>query len=241
MKDVKSHKLILGCIAVLVLSLIATSPVTTIWLIRRQAAEIVSGSLQGLASSSMASVNVSEGFLQIAQAVSTGPDSKVPELSTQLEDSSRKVDAQYEAYKATIDSAEESGAFNRMLQLRQTYRESRKAVLQLLEQGRQDQARAVFQQDCVAKFRAYSDSLSAIIQSSVRDATLRGARIVQSCQMLLVLQVVLVGFFIVYGFFVPLVTLLEKLTRRPASEPAGKAVLGLGRLYLFAALSRCPK
>ena len=93
MKSRTLRKLTIAVATVLLLAVV-TSPVTTIWLIKRQASEIVSDSLRGLTTSSLATMNVSEGFFLTELAVH---DDKADgqTLISRIEKSSKAVDAEY--------------------------------------------------------------------------------------------------------------------------------------------------
>lgn len=200
--------------AVIVLLLIVTSPVTTIWLIKREASRIVADSLQGLATSSLATMHVSEGFLDTALAVHGG-GTRGSELSAEIDESTRLVDVEYEAHRATLRTDSERRAFDHLVECKNDYRATRKAVVELLTAGRTAEATTLFEDECVLKFHAYAEALGSLIEHNARDARARGAEIVKLCYLLLVIQLLLLAFFFVYGFFVPLTALWERLTRRP--------------------------
>lgn len=203
-----------AAVAVVLLLLIVTSPVTTIWLIKRQADAIVSDSLRGLTSSSLASLNVSEGFLETALAVNGGaPERK--QITRLLEESIRRVDEAYDTYRGTLKSPGETAAFERMIRNRDAYRASRGKVVELLDKGDVEAAGELFDHECVRSFDAYTETLGEVVGQNVREARTRGAQIVKLCYILLVIQILLFAFFFVYGFFVPLTAVLERLTRRP--------------------------
>ncbi len=201
-----------------VLLLIVTSPVTTIWLIKRQADRIVSDSLQGLATSSLATIHVSEGFLDTAIAV-TGGKIGVDALIGHLDETSRRVDAEYENLRGTLRTGEEVRAFDHMISCRLTYRQTRKAVIDLLKEGKTAEAKTLFEEQCVGKFQTYATALGDVVEHNAKEAKARGAKIIQLCYVLLGIQLVLLLFFFIYGFFVPLTAVWERLSRRTIDFP----------------------
>ncbi len=201
-----------------VLLLIVTSPVTTLWLIKKQADRIVSDSLQGLATSSLATIHVSEGFLDTAIAV-TGGKIGVDDLIEHLDESSSLVDAEYETLRGTLRTGAEVRAFDHMISCRLTYRQTRKAVIELLKEGRTAEAESLFEEQCVGKFQTYATALGDVVEHNAREAKARGTRIIQLCYVLLGIQGVLLLFFFIYGFFVPFTAVWERLSRRTIDFP----------------------
>ena len=213
MKNESTKRLFLAA-SVMALLLIVTSPVTTIWLIRSEATRIVSDSLRGLTTSSLATMNVSEGFLETALAVHGGQVD--PEtLVSRLDESTRVVDEQYETHRETLGSSTEIRAFGRMLEARKDYRAIRQRVIALIREGKSAEASELFTRECVSAFQAYADALGVVVEHNANEAKSRGEQIIRLCHVLMVVQVLLFGFFFVYGFFVPLTALWERLTRRP--------------------------
>jgi hypothetical protein len=213
MKNDSTKRLFLAA-SVMALLLIVSSPVTTVWLIRREATRIVSDSLRGLTTSSLATMNVSEGFLQTAMAVHTG-QLDADTLVSRLEESTRVVDEQYETHRETLGSATEIRAFERMLDARKMYRATRQQVIALIREGKTAAASELFEKQCVSGFQTYADALGVVVEHNANEAKSRGEQIIWLCHVLMVVQVLLFGFFFVYGFFVPLTALWERLTRRP--------------------------
>ena len=126
------RKLVISALASVILLLVVSSPVTTIWLIKWQADRIVSGSLRGLTASSLAGMNVSEGFLELALALNATNSTEMRRHLEEIQETGKKVDAQYAAYQTTLSSPAESAAFDHLDTCRKAYRESRQAVIQLL-------------------------------------------------------------------------------------------------------------
>ncbi|MCW1926590.1 MCP four helix bundle domain-containing protein [Luteolibacter arcticus] len=201
-------------IAVLVLLTIVISPVLTVWTIRRDATRIVSDSLQGLATSSLATMQMSEGFLDTTRAVSghgmTGTD-----LAASLEARSRDTDAHYASHRETLQTDRERAAFDRLTACKDDYRATRKAVVDLLIAGKAREASNLFDSQCVPKFQTYAHALGDVVENNAAEARAGGAEIIRLCHVLLVVQALLLVFFFVYGFFVPLTAFLERLTRNP--------------------------
>ena len=153
--------------AVVVLLVIVTSPVTTIWMIKRQATGIVSDSLRGLTTSSLATMHVSEGFLDTALAVN-GSEAQRKALGSQLDETTRLVDAEYDAHRETLRTEQEHAAFNRMIERRKDYRETRGAVIKLLDAGKTEEARTLFEGECVVKFERYAEALGKVVEHNAR-------------------------------------------------------------------------
>ena len=57
--------------------------------------------------------------------------------------------------------------------------------------------------------------MGLLVEHNAREANSRGTKIIRLCYILLATQILLLAFFFVYGFFVPLTTILERITRRP--------------------------
>ncbi|MGB6221062.1 MCP four helix bundle domain-containing protein [Haloferula sp.] len=215
MKFEPFRKLSLAVVIVLLL-LIVTSPVTTLWLIKQEAAAIVSDSLQGLTSSSLATMHVSEGFLDIAVAVNTG-NTSATELLTEIEKDNQEIDRLLERHRETLRNESEHTAFDKMVANRADYRSSRRAVMELLSAGKKADADALFESQCVVAFQNYVEAMGNVVEHNATDARSRGQEIIKLCYILIGIQLLLLIFFFVYGFFVPLTAILERLTRRPVT------------------------
>ena len=202
--------------AIVLLLLVVTSPVTTLWLIKQEADAIVSDSLQGLTSSSLATMHVSEGFLDVAVAVNIGGTSAT-DLAIEIEKDTREIDRLFNRHRETLRNAPERAAFDELITSREAYRSSRRAVMELLSQGKKAEADALFESECVVHFQTYVEDMGNVVEHNATEARSRGQAIIKLCYILLAIQIVLLAFFFVYGFFVPLTAFLERLTRRPIS------------------------
>ncbi len=200
---------------VLLLLLVVTSPLTAVWLIRIQANQIVGDDLQALTTSSLASMNVSEGFKQTASAVMDIDSSNVSEVLARLGETTREVDTQYESHRQTLKTPAEHEKFEQLLKCRKDYRATREEIFRLLEEGKSAEARMLFERDCERKYELYAKALGDVVQNNVTKARASGRAIIKLCNWLLLIQAVLLGFFFIYGFFVPLTAIMEKFTRRP--------------------------
>lgn len=200
--------------AIVVLFAIVTSPVVAIWMIKREAHRIVSDPLQGLATSSLATMQASEGFLETARAVD-GNGLPVAELSARLEDGSRNVDAHYASYQETQMNEQERRVFERLTAAKNDYRATRKSVVGLLGEGKSTEANMLFDSQCVPKFHAYAAALGELVNHNAAEAREGGSAIIRMCHLLLVVQALLLVFFFIYGFFVPLTAVMERLSRKP--------------------------
>jgi hypothetical protein len=200
--------------AVLVLLAIITSPVLAIWMIRQEADHIVSDPLQGLATSSLASMQMAEGFLETARAVN-GNGTTAEKLEAELKESSGIVDAHYATHQATLRTEKERTAFDQLTTRKNEYRATRHAVVSFLKEGKAQEADALFESECVPKFQAYAGALGDMVKHNAAEARSGGERIIRLCHILLTIQALLLLFFFVYGFFVPLTAVLERLSRNP--------------------------
>ncbi len=200
-------------VAVLVLLLIVTSPVTMIWLIKNHATDIVSDSLQGLSTSSLATLGVSEGFIETEDAVYRGSPVERRESLDEIYKATQLVDLQYQLHLATLQNPGEKQLFGEMMIRRDDYRKTRAQVVRLVGENQLEEARKLFQSEAVEKFSSYTDALAKVVAGNVTEARERGKQIIRLCYLLLAVQILLLGFFFVYGFFVPLTAFLERLNR----------------------------
>ncbi|HKS36972.1 MAG TPA: hypothetical protein VJW76_07275, partial [Verrucomicrobiae bacterium] len=63
-----------------------------------------------------------------------------------------------------------------------------------------------------AQSQAYLEALDRVFQYNVNEARRRGVQIVRLCNVFMIAQAVLLVFFFIYAFYVPLIALLERLT-----------------------------
>jgi hypothetical protein len=202
-------------IVVLLLLLVIFSPLTTIWLIRIQASHIVDNELRALTTSSLASMNVSEGFKQTASAVMNGNTSNLSEILERLVETTKEVDIQYESHRKTLRSTAEIENFDHLLKSRREYRATRDEIFRLLKEGKPAEARTLFDKECESQYEVYANMLGEVVQSNISVARASGQKIITLCNWLLLIQMLLLGFFFIYGFFVPLTAFMERRTRRP--------------------------
>jgi hypothetical protein len=201
-------------IVVLLLLLVVTSPLTAVWLIRIQANQIVENDLRALTTSSLASMNVSEGFKQTASAVMENNTSDLSQVLVRLAETTKQVDIQYESHRKTLKSSAEKEKFEHLLKCRKDYRATREEIFRLLKEGNAAAARTLFDKDCESQYELYVKALEGVVHNNIAKARASGRHIIKLCNWLLLIQLVLLGFFFVYGFFVPLTALIEGLTRR---------------------------
>jgi hypothetical protein len=207
------NRLTLSLVGIFLL-LVVTSPITTVLLIKKQANQIVDDDLRALTTSSLASMNVSEGFLQTASAVrEDGAD--LSETVERLLETTGQVDAQYESHRKTLQTVEERRKFDHLIACRKDYRRTREQIFLLLKEGRVSEARELFSSECEPKYEIYAGALSDVVENNVSKARDSGRKIISLCNWLLLIQFVLLGFFFIYGFFVPLTAFMERVTRKP--------------------------
>ena len=77
------------------------------------------------------------------------------------------------------------------------------------------EARELFGKECEPKYEIYAEALGAVVENNVSKARDSGKNIITLCNWLLVIHIILLGFFFIYGFFVPLTAFMERLTRKP--------------------------
>lgn len=206
-----------GTVAAVILLLVATSPFWTALLVKRYAEQIINDSLYGLTSSSLAGVNITDGFVEFTVAMTT-PDRVIREQNiAQIEEVSRRTDDQLKAYEATINDLQEQVRYRELVERRAVYRQTRTHVLNLLNQGRNAEAMELYQGAGLKEFVAYKDAIDQVVQQAAAEAGKRGREIIRLCNYLMILQGVLLVFFFIYAFFVPLVTFYERIVTRTDS------------------------
>lgn len=220
MKNISAKGMLLVAGAVVVLILVVTSPLTTIWLVSHQTNRVLRDPLRGLATSSLASVNVSEGFIQVSLAVNSTSTAEQQEHLAELARSTQVVDAHYQALQTTLGTDEERADFAELLSRRHLYRQTRTNVLMMLERGDRFAAKACFDKECTRRFQAYTATLGQILEHNAAEAAKGGDRVIRLSFVFFTLQILLLGFLFLYGLFVPSVALVERLVRKPsACEP----------------------
>lgn len=204
----------LSALALVILLLIATSPFWTILLIRQNALSITNDEIPGLITCSMVNLGASEGFLELGIAVHTTDESVRQQCLNRIGISTHKVDLELEAHRATLTSQAERNIYENLVQSRAAFRETRRKVIDLIQTGKSEEAVPLFHGVCATQFEAYLTSLKAVVEKNVADTKARGVEIFRLCNIFLLIQTILVVFFLIYAFFVPFIAILEKLTRR---------------------------
>ncbi len=99
-EDVKSKAL--GLVAAIVLLTIATSPLTTILLIRWQASQIVNDSLLGVTESGLVSINSLEGLRDIESAISSPNQAELRKIEDEIAERRHDADSLWSRYETGI-------------------------------------------------------------------------------------------------------------------------------------------
>lgn len=202
----------IGVLAAVILLLVATSPFWAVMVIRQQATRIVDDSLRGLAASSLATVTMSDGFLEMALALATTDPAVRAKQFEQVDKLTVSTDASLKLYETSVDNAREREDFQRLVEARSEFRQTRQQVIEMLSSGKRDEAVKFYNRVGLPQFVAYKDAINRLVQHNADEARERGTTILRLCNVLLILQGILLVFFFIYAFFVPLVTLYEKLT-----------------------------
>jgi hypothetical protein len=214
MKESAIQRTALGTLAIVLLLAIATSPFSTILLVKRQASRIVYQTLPGLTTSGLAEISISEGFLDTSLAFAADNETDRQRFLARLAERSRNADAQLQTYQAAIDDPTDRENYDHLVQRRADWRQTRQRMMELLSQGNREQALHLYNTEGLIQSQAYLGALDRIFQYNVNKARMRGAQIVRLCNVFMVVQAVLLCFFFIYAFYVPLITFLERLTRK---------------------------
>ena len=114
MKESGLQRTALGTLAVVLLLVIATSPFSTVLLVKRQASRIVYETLPGLTTSGLAEISVSEGFLDASLAFAADNETDRQRFLARMAERSRNADAQLQAYEAAIRAPADRENYNRL-------------------------------------------------------------------------------------------------------------------------------
>jgi chemoreceptor-like protein with four helix bundle sensory module len=212
MKESAFQRTALGTFAVVLLLVIATSPFTTVLLVKRQASRIVYETLPGLTTSGLAEISISEGFLDTSLAFAATNEADRQRFLARMAERSRNADVQLQTYEAAISNPADRENYDRLRQRRSEWRQTRQKMMELLGQGNREQALRLYNTEGLIQSQAYLEALDRIFQYNVNEARMRGAQILRLCNIFMIVQAVLLCFFFVYAFYVPLIALLERLT-----------------------------
>jgi len=214
-------KIALGGLGLVLLLLIATSPLTTALLIKRQAHQLVNDTLVGLVSSGQADINISKGFLETMFAIQTTNESVRQQFISEISELSAQTDGELKRYETSIFDQTDAANYQRLVESRAKFREVRESVIALLEENKRREARILYRKEGLPRFRSHLEAIDTMLQYNLSQAKERGESITRLCNISLAVQLALVAFFFIYAFFVPLVALLERLTRpSPVREKA---------------------
>lgn len=214
MKQASVRRAVLTVLAAVVLLVIATSPFWTAILIKWQAKRIVEDTMVGLTTSGRANLNIAEGFVETWVAINATEQGQRQAAVDQIAKLSAVTDQQLASYRSTIVDPVDRRNLDNLVQSRATFRATRQRVIDLLNEGKRDEAVSLFQKQGLPEFQTYMGALNPILQYNVDEAKERGTQILHLCNVIMVVQGLLVIFFFIYAFFVPLTLVLEKLWRR---------------------------
>jgi len=205
---------VLGFGSALLLLAVATSPFWTVMIIKRHADRVVNDALPSLISSNLVSVSIAEAFLETSLAIATRDVASRNANLLRIDEQSKKTDSELIAYAALISDPKVQQYYERLVGDRRVYRATRDAVVDLLNQGKHDEAVRLFHAKGLEQFKTYAAALNHLVEYNITEARQRGRQIQRWCNFLLIAQGLLLVYFFVYGFFVPLLAVLERLTTR---------------------------
>jgi hypothetical protein len=211
-KKIKNNTVIV--ITAIVLLLLSTSPLWTAILIKRQALLVVEDSLHNLIASTLANINVSDGFLEMTVALSTSDQKVRNENLIRITELMNKTSLILHTYGKTIKDPEERRNYEKLLQKRSIFNLTRQKAIDLLVQEKHEEAIQVFNQEVLKEFHEYKDAVNRIVHDNVNEAGRRGRQILQLCNFLMIFQGVILVFFSIYAFVVPMLTVLDKVVTK---------------------------
>ena len=201
-----------GILATTLLLFIATSPLWTVLLLREQASLIVNDSLQELSTSSLIKISMSDGFFEMANVLaSSDPKFRIEKLA-EIDRKTGEVDLLFKQYEATLENSEDRERYARLVKQRAAFHQTRQQTVELVQAEKRDEAIRLYNQTGLAQFHDYMDTIDEIVKDNITEARDRGDVISKLCRRLLFLQGGLVIFFAIYAFFVPMITVLERLS-----------------------------
>jgi hypothetical protein len=211
-KKIRTAAVIAG--AAVTLLLLATSPLWTAILVKRQAFLIVNDSLHSLTASSLANINVSDGFLEMTIALSTNDPvvrdanlEKIVELTNQ-------TSTILSNYARMTTNQEERSNYEWLIQQRSIFNKTRQKTIDLLVQGKREDAVQLFSQVALKEFQEYKEAVNRVVRANVNEAGSRGKQILRLCNNLMIFQGVLLVFFCIYAFLAPMLTVLDKIVTK---------------------------
>lgn len=193
---------------------VATSPFTAVLLIKREASAIVDDTMAGLQAAGAAQLAMTQSFTDTISALSATNREIQQRLLRDISERTAKVDARLKDYSRGVRGLEEQAMFNRVVESRKHYRETRSKVLAMAAEGRLSEARSIFDATMIHEYREYADALGKVVSANLAEADLRGSRIMKVCTTLQFVEGLLLVFFVLYAFFVPAALLLERLQAR---------------------------
>lgn len=202
----------LGVSVAVLLLIIATSPFWAVMVIRQKAIQIVDDSLSGLAASSLATVSMSDGFMELSLAFATKDLAARARQFDQIRKVTVNTDEALKQYEQSVNDPAEQADLNQLIQARGEFRRTRERVIQLLGEGRDAEAAAEFNDVGLKQFVGYKAAINRLVQHNAEEARDRGTTIRQLCTLLLFLQGILLVFFVIYAFLVPMVALFERFS-----------------------------
>lgn len=212
------RRIVMVSIAGLILLAIATSPFTSMFVVRRLASEIVTDSLTGLTLSSEITLNISDGFLETSLAMNAPGAAERKIYIERIETKTAGTDARLKAYEKEISNADERIAFDQLVRSRAEYRRARDELFKLLDQGERGRAEELFKGRCMPLFTAYLQAVERLVNFNIHESTHRGAHIVGVANNFLIIQGLLLIFFSIYACFVPALTFYERLSRHSLED-----------------------
>ena len=190
-------------IAVVALFLIGWIGFSIVSRLKSDAARIVDDTLPGLVYAGQINSELSENFARTLLVINSDSPERRDLYLKRIDEGSQRVNASMQGYQRSIFEEEDRQLFNRLVAVREKYREVRRQVFELVTAGKREDALRLFETGLLPAYAAQKEAGDALFDYNVKQGQVRGTRIEIGCRHTQwVVAAICVAVF-VSGFFAP--------------------------------------
>jgi len=176
---------------------------TVVHQIRIDAAKIVEDTLPGLAYGGQVNAELSENFARTLLVINTDSTEERDLYLKRIDEGSKRVNDSLEGYRLAIFEEEDRQTFDRLISVRDKYREVRRRAFDLVKEGKRTEAVRLFETEVLPAYTTQKEAGEALFDYNVRQADERGRHIETVCTRTQWFVAIICVAIFVSGFFTP--------------------------------------
>lgn len=192
-----------AAIALVSLFIIGWTGFSIVGRLKSDAAGIVDDTLPGLVYGGQINSELSENFARSLLVISSDSPEERELYLKRIDEGSKRVSDSMSRYQRSIFEEEDRQLFNRLVAVREKYREIRWRVFDLVKENKRNEALRLFETEVLPAYAAQKEAGEALFDYNVRQGNVRGTRIETVCRRTQWVVTAICVMVFVVGFFTP--------------------------------------